>query len=354
MELVVVRDKFTHESKGSAFVWYRTKADADRACAQLNLRRGLPEPGSGQERPLVVRRANTRRPAAPLGLGPYPAGGLSAGPGVATAAGAAPPHHHHLFGAGPPPPQLLPAGLVGAPPGGGPPRAPTGVVSYEALGLAPPPALTDYPAAAGALQLQPVMLQAAGPMGGGGLAAGGGGQIVYQPVIYAGGSFLAGGGPQDCIPVSSGTNALSVGPPGGVFSAASTLTSSAGNTLSGNLMSGAATSGFMSCAPPPLALEREPPLPGGGGGPGGRGGSAGGSGGAGGAADGPVVAVQIPVGAGQMAAMTEHIYSIQMMSGADVTSQAVGPGLFYILIQGARPQVDVAHQMLASVLQSLQ
>jgi hypothetical protein len=32
VELVVVRDKFTHESKGSAFVWYTNKADADKVC----------------------------------------------------------------------------------------------------------------------------------------------------------------------------------------------------------------------------------------------------------------------------------------------------------------------------------
>jgi hypothetical protein len=30
VELVVVRDKFTHESKGSAFVWYTNRADADK------------------------------------------------------------------------------------------------------------------------------------------------------------------------------------------------------------------------------------------------------------------------------------------------------------------------------------
>jgi hypothetical protein len=30
VELVVVRDKFTHESKGSAFVWYTNRADADQ------------------------------------------------------------------------------------------------------------------------------------------------------------------------------------------------------------------------------------------------------------------------------------------------------------------------------------
>jgi RNA recognition motif-containing protein len=33
VELVVVRDKFTHESKGSAFVWYTNKADADQVRA---------------------------------------------------------------------------------------------------------------------------------------------------------------------------------------------------------------------------------------------------------------------------------------------------------------------------------
>jgi len=34
VELVVVRDKFTHESKGSAFVWYTNKADADQVWTQ--------------------------------------------------------------------------------------------------------------------------------------------------------------------------------------------------------------------------------------------------------------------------------------------------------------------------------
>lgn len=35
MELVVVRDKFTHESKGSAFVWYTNRADADQVSSNL-------------------------------------------------------------------------------------------------------------------------------------------------------------------------------------------------------------------------------------------------------------------------------------------------------------------------------
>lgn len=34
VELVVVRDKFSHESKGSAFVWYTNKADADQVGTQ--------------------------------------------------------------------------------------------------------------------------------------------------------------------------------------------------------------------------------------------------------------------------------------------------------------------------------
>eukprot|EP00879_Flechtneria_rotunda_P003486 GHRR01003715.1.p1 GENE.GHRR01003715.1~~GHRR01003715.1.p1 ORF type:complete len:499 (+),score=190.43 GHRR01003715.1:1683-3179(+) len=68
VELVVVRDKYTHESKGSAFVWYINKADADRAVMQFNLCRVLSDPNGEQDRPLVVRRANIRKPASALML----------------------------------------------------------------------------------------------------------------------------------------------------------------------------------------------------------------------------------------------------------------------------------------------
>ena len=60
---MVVRDKVTHESKGSAFVWYFNKAQADAAIGQFNMRQVLVDPAGEQERPLVVRRANTRKPA---------------------------------------------------------------------------------------------------------------------------------------------------------------------------------------------------------------------------------------------------------------------------------------------------
>jgi hypothetical protein len=358
-----VRDKFTHESKGSAFVWYRTKADADRACAQLNLRRGLCEPGSGQERPLVVRRANTRKPAVPLGLGALASGGALTPPQQQQQQQ----QQQQLLSVGPSSaPQLLQG--IGAPGGG---MGQPGLVDYEPLSLmqqqqaaaAAQAGFGGYPGAPPPqqLQLQPVMLQAAGPGGVGlGLQMGGssgGHAMVYQPVILSpAGGLLVGPGPQDCVPVSSGGNALSGGAggpgPSAMFSGGSTLTSSAGNTFSSTLISGAATSGFMSGAPPPLTLD---PSSGGGGGGSGplRGPPAGPRAGAG-ADDGAIVAIQLPVGAAQMAAMTEHIYSIQMMSGAEVSSQAVGPGLFYVLVQGTRLQVDVAHQMLSSVLRTIQ
>ncbi|EFJ44830.1 hypothetical protein VOLCADRAFT_118581 [Volvox carteri f. nagariensis] len=60
VELVIVHDKVTRESKGSAFVWYATRPDAERAILQFNFRHVLPDPSGDQDRPLVVRRAKTR------------------------------------------------------------------------------------------------------------------------------------------------------------------------------------------------------------------------------------------------------------------------------------------------------
>jgi len=60
VELVIVRDKATHESKGSAFVWYATRSQAERAILQFNLRHVLPDPSGEQDRPLVVRKAKAR------------------------------------------------------------------------------------------------------------------------------------------------------------------------------------------------------------------------------------------------------------------------------------------------------
>ncbi|KAG2499151.1 hypothetical protein HYH03_002733 [Edaphochlamys debaryana] len=83
VELVIVHDKVTHESKGSAFVWYATRTDAERAILQFNFRHVLPDPSGDQDRPLVVRRAKTR--AKPMkqtplmgGLGQLPSAQVSA------------------------------------------------------------------------------------------------------------------------------------------------------------------------------------------------------------------------------------------------------------------------------------
>lgn len=57
---MIIRDKATQESKGSAFVWYTTRAQAERAILEFNLRHVLPDATGQHDRPLVVRRAKSR------------------------------------------------------------------------------------------------------------------------------------------------------------------------------------------------------------------------------------------------------------------------------------------------------
>ncbi|KAJ9515120.1 hypothetical protein QJQ45_028921 [Haematococcus lacustris] len=89
VELVIVRDKASHESKGSAFVWYASRANAERAILQLNLRHVLPDPSGQQDRPLVVRKAKSRAnkmgnvlSASMVMGGPMGMGGMGPGGGV--------------------------------------------------------------------------------------------------------------------------------------------------------------------------------------------------------------------------------------------------------------------------------
>lgn len=64
-DLVVVRDRVTRESKGSAFVWYASRAHAEQAITQFNMRFILPDPTGKQTRPLAIRKAQVNpRPAA--------------------------------------------------------------------------------------------------------------------------------------------------------------------------------------------------------------------------------------------------------------------------------------------------
>ncbi|KAG1657781.1 hypothetical protein FOA52_012859 [Chlamydomonas sp. UWO 241] len=89
VELVVVKDKVTRRSKGSAFVWYATRAAADLAILQLNLRHVLPDPSGVQDRPLVVRIAKAQ--ARTAHAYPQAVSMLDVGPL---------PHHHHQLGLG--------------------------------------------------------------------------------------------------------------------------------------------------------------------------------------------------------------------------------------------------------------
>jgi hypothetical protein len=59
-ELVILRDRMTHESKGGAFLWYTCLAHADLAMSRFNLSHVLPDPTGHMTRPLVVRPANLR------------------------------------------------------------------------------------------------------------------------------------------------------------------------------------------------------------------------------------------------------------------------------------------------------
>ncbi|KAI8465632.1 MAG: hypothetical protein J3K34DRAFT_487277 [Monoraphidium minutum] len=306
-ELIVVRDKFSHESKGSAFVWYRTRADADRAAALLNARHALPD-ASGAEpaRPLVVRRANTRRPAAafsaPGGLAGPPGGGGGGGRARSSSGG----------GGGGAAFDLRALGLGGGgggyaveyvqlPPGGGPPP------SYALLAPPPPP-----------------------PHGGGAPPPGGPQPMVFHAVTSGGGG---GAGQQLFVPAGEGYALFVAGPPpggGGGASGSGAAAFSPSSTLH--------SSGAPPGAPPPGgASGGSGPLSGGGGG---------------GDDEGGLLTMTLPLVAGQMAAIQDHIFSIQTMSGAGVSSQAVAPGVFCLVLRGLKFQIETANQLIATVLQN--
>ena len=64
---MIVRDKATRESKGSAFLWYATRAQAETAISMFNMRYVLPDPTGRQTRPLAVRQAQNK-PASSMSM----------------------------------------------------------------------------------------------------------------------------------------------------------------------------------------------------------------------------------------------------------------------------------------------
>jgi hypothetical protein len=402
VELVVVRDKATHDSKGSAFAWYRNKADADRATLALHLRHTLRDPLGEPERPLVVRRAHTRRAAAAAAAAPPPPPQVPVPYRFASA-----PHAGHAAS----------RGRAGGPPAPPPPPPPPPHASLSFpgafAGLRPPPAVLDsggcssggsaerlafggaalgsprLSAAPGPeLRLQPVMLQPALP-----LQAAAPQPVYYHPVTPAG---LGGGWASvagvarlsDAGDASSGGPMLRVLLPAGtqphsgnscyVTSYTTAADSGAGAAaLSSSLMFSGGFSG--GGAPPgsagPLyALQGSRSSGGSGGGSGGAvaappllpsaaaaaplGLAASVSYGVGEPLAGPPpeeaeeMTLQIPLMSGQMAAISNHVYSVQLMSGAAVTSQAVGPGVWVLLLRGGPLQVETANQLIATLLQA--
>jgi len=65
---------------------------------------------------------------------------------------------------------------------------------------------------------------------------------------------------------------------------------------------------------------------------------------------GPMVNLSLQVSSNQMAVISNQLYSIAAVSGADLTTAPVAAGLFHINITGAQNQVGTARQLITSVL----
>jgi hypothetical protein len=62
VDLIVVRNSATHQSKGSAFLWYEKRTAAEQAISHFHMRHSLPDPTGMCHRPLVVTRARDFTP----------------------------------------------------------------------------------------------------------------------------------------------------------------------------------------------------------------------------------------------------------------------------------------------------
>jgi hypothetical protein len=65
---------------------------------------------------------------------------------------------------------------------------------------------------------------------------------------------------------------------------------------------------------------------------------------------GPMVHLSMQVTASQFAVVSNQLYNISAMSGADLTSAPVATGLFHINVTGAQSQVTAARQLITSIL----
>ncbi|KXZ43600.1 hypothetical protein GPECTOR_86g394 [Gonium pectorale] len=305
VELVIVYDKVTHESKGSAFVWYASRADAERAILQFNLRHCFPDPSGAQDRPLVVRRAKARA----RGLGSHPA--YATVIGQAGMGGLAGPYYQRTGGAG--------MGGLAAMPGG------AGGLSIAAL-------------ASGMDGLQ-LVDHSGGAAGMGGMAGVGmqgaqlGGGYMQPVAMLGGGGAAVAGGRQG---LSGGTVITLAGQPGGqqaglyeTYGTGDQLLTAAGYGGAGPSGSGGST-GYTVMLPA-------------------AGGQWDGSMGGAGSGGGNVV-ISIALNGNQLSAVNQHLFSVQTVSGAGLQLSPGAPGLFNLLVSGSKAQVESAKNLIATVL----
>jgi CUG-BP- and ETR3-like factor len=315
VELVVLYDKQTGASKGSAFCWYQSRPDAERAMAQFNERHLLPDPTGHQQRPLVVRPATVRR-AVPRALLMQPPPALGGGGGAGGALGA--------LGAGRMQQQM-------------------GFVARQGVG-------------GGMRPMHTVLMQQGGDSGTGfssslldSSAVFGGGDEVTQ-LAHSGGFAMGGGG--------GATTTNSGGPDSGgyaIYSGGASITGGGGGGAVGVAASGGwdtgAGAGQLQYVPMPGTMQQPqqqqlaPPQQ--------RAGvnmSAAGSSGSNSGCE--ILSIQVPLLASQLQAVTPHVFNIQSASGAEVSSHAVAPGVFCLRVSGNKMSVDAASQLISSVIQN--
>ncbi|GFR49895.1 hypothetical protein Agub_g12000 [Astrephomene gubernaculifera] len=357
VELVIVYDKITHESKGSGFVWFETRADAERAIIQFNLRHIFPDPSGAQDRPLVVRRAKARN----RGMGPP--GPFAAALGHMTPGSlVASPYFPHALGFG--------VGSMAA--------APTSIGMGHmggVVGMGGGLSVASLQAGMEGLQLvdgsgaMAAAAAAARGGAGGGLATGmgvgmaGGGMphvVAAGPHAAAAHAALmhqsmgvvgAGAAGSDRSMQGVITLAPGGGQPAGIYHAYGTddaaaasgtpaaTAAAAGGSYPMMLAAAAATGGM------PVGVS-------GGAMVGHAGAAAAAAGGAWDAAAGlrQQAAVTLALNSAQLAAVNQHMFSVQTVSGATLQLSPGATGLFHLVISGGKAQVEAARNLLGSVL----
>jgi hypothetical protein len=336
---MVLRDRQTGASKGSAFCWYSSRESADAALSLLHGQVVLPDPAAGgQLRALSVRAAASPRG----GGGGVPAAGTDAAR-VATAA--------------------VTAALAGGALGGGPASLPHATLpstaAFAALNIDGPtgsavllqqvhhhphqqqphlfgitpvaPALASGtalgPAGTSAPQAAYVMapLQHAPPA----LASGGPDTFGGAPGIGGGGYAVLAASAPAAAPV------VAVGSRGAQFGAAWELQPV--GQVQYVALSAADHHGSHGAAPHaplhqpqlagalPAALPE--PIPG-------------------------PTAAQLQLSDRQMAVLTPSLYFLQATSGAEVTTQALGPAVYLLRLSGPKSAVHAAGALVASLLQT--